>query len=215
MMNNIPLTASPVSAPWIPWVLLVLLALLVVDLVLDKSVISGVRKLFSMPERSYLDNSNRFSVSIVSSLFRTGTFALAVYVSCWQGQSMSPVTYLMLIGVVYAVIVIRQLVIGLLYVIFRFAPQREVVYRHYLKFATLTALLMYLSLLVLTNRWSEAIPYVTAVLVGLFLICVLQMMLRVYTTKAMSPVYVMLSFVYLEILPIGLLLAGSIRLIEH
>lgn len=143
-MNSVPIIASPVSAPWIPWVLLVLLVLLGVDLLMDGSSILDVRRLFSMPERSYSENSNRLLTGIVSSLFRTGTFAMAVYVSCWQGQNMSVAVYLEIVAMIYVITVVRYLIIWLLYMIFRFAPKREVVGKRYVQFASITAIDVYI-----------------------------------------------------------------------
>lgn len=212
-MNSVPIIASPVSAPWIPWVLLVLLVLLGVDLLMDGSSILDVRRLFSMPERSYSENSNRLLTGIVSSLFRTGTFAMAVYVSCWKGQNMSVAVYLEIVAMIYVITVVRYLIIWLLYMIFRFAPKREVVGKRYVQFASITAILMYISLLVLTNWSSPTVPYVMITLVGLFYVCVFQMMLRAYTTKFMSLIYVCIGFISIEILPLALLVTGSVHLI--
>ncbi|MBQ0118589.1 MAG: hypothetical protein KBS42_02320 [Bacteroidales bacterium] len=214
-MNSIPLILSPVSSPWIPWVMLALLLLWVVIEIMGDSAIASLPKLFSMPERSYSNSTNRLLTDVLGSLFRVGTLALVICVSLWQGQSVSLVTYLMIIGIAYALAAVRQLVIRLLYAVFRFAPQREMVSKHYIQFASLTAMLMYLSLLVLTNWACDTVPYVSAVLIGVFLLCVLQMVVRVYMTKWLSLVYIGLGFMYLEILPLWLLVTGSMHVIEN
>lgn len=213
-MNSLPIIASPVSAPWIPWVLLLLLVLLIVNLVMDGANILNLRKLFTMPERAYSENTNRVLTSITLSLFRVGTLALAVYVCCWKGQSMHMATYLIIVGIIYAIIIVRELVIWLLYVIFRFAPKREVVSKRYAQFATLTAMMMFVTLLVETNLSTPATPYILMGLAGLFLVCVLQMLVRVYTCKLLSIAYIAMFFVVLELLPLVLLVESSMYIIE-
>lgn len=162
-------------------------------------------------ERTYKAAPNNFFGQLLITLFRIGTWSMALFLCFYTEGNASGWSFAALCGLVLAMLMLKMLCNVLLDYTFQLSRHYPPVYEHYSNLLTLTMLVVYPSLLFLlrlddvtTSRWTLGI------ILAVFCLVWLLRCLRVFLSSPMAIVYIILYFLTVEVLP----LAGLIYLAQ-
>lgn len=198
------IASTPLSESWTSWVLLVLLLLFVAAIVRQPALISrSFNALFTKLQRSYSDAAGDILTDAVLLLFRVGTLALALYVMAYRSENFSVLYYLLLVGIILLAKGVKWLLIKLTTYIFSIRHGVEEAASSCDAIGVLFAIVLYpLTLLMVDFDWVMTGRVVTLLLFSTCLVLETIKLIRVFTTKPMSLVYIAMYLMTLEILPV-------------
>ena len=218
-MPFIPHILSPGSAPWVGWTMLLLAVIAVLSELMQPGVLSGSFALvFSKVERTYHDPHRNIPGQLCINVFRIGTFALALYLFCyvggtlslghWEVQFLTDKTflfrkYLLVLLVVFGVDTVKYLLTLWVNYTFQISRRFTLISLHYNSLWTVINSAFYLLLLVLLPVDSPKIifwSFLALCIVALVLIGVKW--LRVFYSGLPSLLYIALYLLTLEVLPL-------------
>ncbi len=214
-----PHILSPVSAPWVGWTMLGLLFLAVLgELTQQGGVLRSYTMVFQKVERTYHDPHRNAVGQLCIDLFRIGTFALALYLFCYAGGSLSLGTpqvqttsggafrfsqYLIVLLVVLGVDVVKYTLTLWVNYTFQISRQVSLIAVHYNSLWTVINSAFYLLLLVLLKVDNSAVIFW-----GFVALCIAAWLLigvkwvRVFYSGPASLLYILLYLLTLEVLPL-------------
>ena len=229
-MPFVPHILSPESAPWVGWTMLGLLFLAVLSELMQQGALLGSFALvFQKVERTYHDPHRNAPGQLCINLFRTGTFALALYLFCYVGgtlrfghwqvvlfsdEAFRFSKYLLVLLVVFGVDTLKYVLTLWVNYTFQISQRIALISMHYDSLWTVINSAFYLLLLVLLPVDSAAVifwGFVVLCAVALLLIGVKW--LRVFYAGPASLLYILLYLLTLEVLPLCAMVALSACLV--
>ncbi len=204
---------------WYGWTLLLLGICAVLSEVFQPGVMSGITgTVFAHSERIYTRTPDNFQGQLTASIFRIGTLALML-VMIWSDRMDSTTNDIALYGIaiamIVAVIIIKMVLNALIDYTFQLKAAATGVNAHMAGISTLVcfglytaALLLPLADNVVVNRWTAG------VLCIVYLVLTTYRMVLIFLSDAKSIIYILMYIMTLEVLPIGVLVAGMSQMIQ-
>ncbi len=218
-MPFVPHILSPETAPWVSWTMLGLLLFAVLAELTQQGVLLGsFAMVFQKVERTYHDPHRNAMGQFCINVFRMGTFALALYLFCymgetlqlghWQVQFISDGAfrfgkYLVVLLVVFGMNMLKYLLTLWVNYTFQISQRVGLIATHYDSLWTVINSAFYLLLLVLLPVDSaEVIFWGFVVLCAVALLLIGAKWLRVFYSGPASLLYMLLYLLTLEVLPL-------------
>lgn len=202
-MNGIAHILSPASAVWCGWTMFGLLLCAVLAEAAQPGVITQVPTvLFAKTERTYKASPDNVLGQLFITLFRFGVLAMLLLLCFYQGEGFHFLSFLMLMGMVLAVILVKMACNALLDYTFQFTRHYAAPYEQYGAIATLASMLLYPCLLVLLRTDSVlAARWILGVVAAVFFGLILFRWCRTFLRSAASMLYIILYILTMEVVP--------------
>ena len=203
------------SAAWCSWTMLVLLLCAVLAEVMQPGVITQTPSaLLAHTDRTYKESPTNFMGQFFITLFRIGTFSMALCV-CFMPADHAPfVAFWAVCGLIVAVLLVKMFCNVLLDFIFSLTRRFGNPYEQYGNITTLSAVALYPVLLVMLRVADQSAVWWSVG--GMAVLFFALWMFRAARTFLVSPVAVLYLLAYmatLELLPIAALVYLSAKTI--
>ena len=215
-MPFLPRISSPLSEPWTAWVMaLLLILLLLADRMQRGTVLNSLRALFDVKERDSIFSATVKNIygEAALMLYKTGIFALALYVSVFHTGSFGFLSYLLIWLLVAATVFLQYLLSAYTFWLFLDFKAFAVARLHSANLANVFSFLLYPFLLVVLFTpfiSRQALLVGLAVLLAAALAVWLMKAFRLFFTNFLAGFYIFLYLCTLEIVPLcGMVLAAQ------
>ena len=204
MPTDIPLISSPVSEVWTSWMLLALLLLAVLANVSQPGVVvSSFSTIFAKPDRSYADTQRTGIGQISLHMFHIGTLSMAYYLFAYTAGGFTITRFgviVLFITMVYGLKVLLMWLVQYTFQLQKYCPNAET---HYTNLVTVWCCAMYPLLLLMQNMGTgRGLQWLTGLTAAMFVLLVLVKWCRAYMNSPLTLLYILLSVMTLEVLPI-------------
>ena len=195
---------SPLTAPWCGWTMLVLFLLAVLSEWIQRGVITQtLTSLTVHSERTYKDAPTNTLAQLFITLFRFGTFAMAICL-CFASEGFSFAAYAAVLGIILGVMLLKMLCNRLLDYTFQITRLFGDANEHYANILTLASVVMYVLLLIFLRIDSEpAYRWMVGSVAALFFLLWLYRSARQFVRSPMAVLYLLLYMATLELLPMA------------
>jgi len=217
MNTFVPHIISPLSAGWCGWTLLALFLCAILGEFLQPGVIMQAHStLFAHTNRTYKDAPPNTLAQLAISIFRIGTLAMAICMSLYTDGIFRFTAFAAICGLILLILLIKMICNLLLDYVFSLSRRFVPMYEQYANISTIAAYLLYPILLVMLRigkpEWTVwALGGATV----LFLMMCIYRMARTYIRSFAAILYVVLYICTLEVLPLGLLLYLSSKILLY
>lgn len=178
----------------------------------EMSVIRNIRHIFSRAERTYGGRINGPIDMVVSMLFRLGVVALATYLAVYKTGDFTIINYMKIAGVAACVFVVQALSAACVGHVFLPSKQAAIATEQYNSIRNLACILLWPILLLAVNIPSKMTLYVLCGILFAGFTCVaLGKGVQLFYKNALTPLYIVLYFTSLEVVP----MAGILLLAKH
>ncbi|MBR1878523.1 MAG: DUF4271 domain-containing protein [Paludibacteraceae bacterium] len=218
MGNGIEHIVSLYNASWYGWTLLLLGICAVLSEVFQPGVMTGITgTVFARSERMYKRTPDNFPGQLSSTIFQIGTLALML-VMIWRDRFDSAANGIALYGIaaamIVAVLLVKTALNGLIDYTFQLKASAEVS-THMAGITMLVCLGLYAAALVLPLAHSVVVNRWVAGALGIvYLALTTYRMVLVFMSGAKSILYILMYVMTLEVLPIGVLVAGISQMMQ-
>lgn len=162
--------------------------------------------LFAQTDRTYKAAPMNFYGQMLIMLFRIGTLGLAVYVCVYAGKPFTFTGYLVICGIVLAMLLVKMLCNMLIDYTFMLTRQVASPHEHYANIVTIAVLVLYAALLVLLRVGSiEAMRWALGIITILFIAMWFYRSWRMFVQSPKAILYLVLYIGTLEVLPLAAL----------
>ncbi len=213
-MEVITRISSSISEPWVAWTMLILLVLLVLADVLQRGVvIDCFKSLWVNKERGNLFATTQFNLigRIALYIFKINILSLALFSQITMTYSF--VSYLIFLGIVVGVLLLKILINRLLAYVFFNMKTYEIAYYQYAQLTTCCAVVLYPMLLLIffVPQIGQITSLILLAAVLLFYVIILIIKIfQLFFTKPMAGAHILVYLCTLEVLPfMGMLLLGK------
>ena len=204
--------SSPISESWVYWILLLFFVLDAVNRSVRDSVVGALRNSFSQSERVYGGQSQNILAISTAWIFRVGVLAMAIYVLSYTSEQFTFMAYTKILGAVALIEVIRHiLLLGVGWVFLsnnqlaNGIGQLEIV-------RNVVCVLLLPVLLLLIRLNYPMLHFILLGIIGLaFTVLVIAKSMLLFYKNILSIFYILLYFIYLEIIPV----AGMVLWTKH
>lgn len=203
MFSGIPHIISSLNSPWCAWTMLILLLCGILSEWFQPGVISQAHNsLVVRNDRIYKESPANFLGQLFVSLFRLGTFAMALYLCQAPGQNIAYPVFWIICGLVLTVFLVKMLCNSLIDYTFMLSQRFGAQYEHYGNLFTLVAMILYPMMLILLHVSSPIVTrWICGIVIVLFILVWAYRIIRTYVTSPGAVVYMLLYICTLEILP--------------
>lgn len=207
-MNEIAHILTPASAAWCGWNMFGLLLAVIFAELAQPGIVSQVPTvLFSKTERIYKASADNVLGQLFITLFRIGVLALLLQLCFYTGGTFHYLSFLMLMGVILAFILVKMVVNVLIDYTFQLTRHFASPYEQYGAIATTVCLLLFPCLLVLLRIGNAiAARWVLGIAMALFLGLMLFRWFRTFVREPAALLYILLYIMTLEVVPMAALL---------
>ena len=203
-MDFIPHISSLLTATWNGWWMLgLLLSAIISEVVQPGAVTNASSSVTTMANRTYHLAPHNFFGQLFISIFRIGTFTMALCMSFYTTGVFKFRNYMLIFGVALAFILVKMLLNKILEFAFSLHRRNEAAYEHYANLYTVTMLVFYPCELVLIHWYNVVVNrWVFGILLALSGLAWVVRCCRMYITKPADIFYVLLYNMTLEALPL-------------
>ena len=204
------------TAPWCGWMMLAMLICMVLAEVCQPGVVKSAPAAILAPaERTYKESPNNFLGQFFSAVYQIGLAAMAIYVIIPSNVPFLMGKWLILCGIVLAVLLVKMLLNVLLDYAFEFSKHFASPYEQYSSVATTVCMLLYPSLLLLFRLGSTvAATWVIGVIVTAFVLLVSFRLMRTYLISFPSMIFILLYIATMEIIPVAATITIASQIID-
>ena len=158
--------------------------------------------LFAKTERTYKDSPDNVLGQLFITLFRFGVLAMLLLLCFYSGEKFHFLSFLMLMGMVLAVILVKMLCNALLDYTFQFTRHYAAPYEQYGAIATMSSLVLYPLLLVLLRTSSAlAARWTLGIVAAVFFGLIFFRWCRTFLHSAASLIYIIIYILTMEVVP--------------
>lgn len=194
------------SATWVAWLLFILLILQVINQSTQNNLVVVLRNVFSRSERFYTNQTRNWMNEIVSTIFSIGVLGLGVYILVNQSVVIRFLTYLQVLGIVSLVYFLQLLLVHGVGYVFLSPKKKANTIEQYRGIRTIVPLLLYPILLLAINCHNMMVINVLCMLIALIFVGLLLAKSWVLFSQNMrSILYMLLYIVYLEVMPLAII----------
>lgn len=169
-----------------------------------------LRGLYSRSERSYSDAT--WQMKVLSWVYRVGVVAMAGYMYAISGEVCSAWDYLLIVGVVALILLLRYGVARFVSVVFLASRQSEGAFEFRSSiYNAVCALLWPMVLLMRVVGGEMVVMIICGVMLGLLVLLLLWKCVQLFYKNLLSILYILLYIIVLEVFP----LLGIIFVIKH
>lgn len=198
------------SEAWVAWAVLILLVLLAMNRFFLTDIALVIRGLYSRSERSYSDAT--WQMKVLAWVYRVGIVAMAGYMYAFADIASSAWDYLLVIGVVVSILLLRYGVARFVGAVFLGSRQVEGAFEFRASIYNAVCALMWPMILLMRVVGSEMVAMIVCgVILGLLVLLLLWKSVQLFYKNLLSIIYILLYIIFLEVFP----LLGIIFVIEH
>ena len=204
--------SSPISESWVYWILLLFFVLVAVNRSVRESVVVALRNSFSHSERVYGGQSQNILAISTAWIFRVGVLAMAIYILLYTSEQFTFMAYTKILGVVALIEVIRHiLLLGVGWVFLSNNQLANGIGQLELVRNVVCVLLLPVLLLLIRLNYPM-LHFILLGIIGLaFTVLVIAKSTLLFYKNILSIFYILLYFIYLEIIPV----AGMVLWTKH
>lgn len=204
--------SSPISESWVYWILLLFFVLVAVNRSVRDSVVVALRNSFSHSERVYGGQSQNILAISTAWIFRTGVLAMVIYILLYTSEQFTFMAYTKILGVVALIEVIRHiLLLGVGWVFLSNNQLANGIGQLELVRNVVCVLLLPVVLLLIRLNYPM-LHFILLGIIGLaFTVLVIAKSTLLFYKNILSIFYILLYFIYLEIIPV----AGMVLWTKH
>ena len=201
MVETIYRISSAMSNEWVAWVLLVLLVLLAMNRFFVAYIALVIRGLYSRAERTYSDAT--WQAKLPAWVYRIGIVALVGYFYVWPDTTRSIGDYLLVVGVVALVLVLRYAIAQFAGYVFLDRRQIESSFEFRACICNAICALLWPAALVIRANGNEIVTMaICSVMLGLWAILLIWKGIQLYGKNLLSVFYILLYIISVEVFPI-------------
>ena len=204
MPTAIPLISSPISEAWTSWILLLLLFLAVLANASQSGVVmSSFSTIFTKPDRSYTDIQRTGIGQISLHIFQLGTLSFAYYLFAYTYGDFSISRFGAITLFLTMIYGLKALLMWLVQYTFQLQKTCPNAGAHYTNLVTVLCCVLYPFLLIMQNAGATSfLKWCVGLIACVFVLLVLYKWCRAYLDSPLTLIYIVLSVVTLEVLPI-------------
>lgn len=166
-------------------------------------VVNSFSTLFAKPDRSYADVQRTGIGQISLHMFHIGTLSLGYYLFCFTTGDFSISRFGIIALFVMLVYGLKVLLMWLVEYTFQLQKSCPAAGSHYVNLVTVWCCALYPLLLVMQNAGvNDFLRWCAGLISGMFVLLVLYKWCRAYLDSPLTLLYILLSVVTLEVLPI-------------
>lgn len=218
-MESVAHISSPLTETWVAWLMLLVFTLVVLTgMFKPHTMKQTLRALFSVKDRSssFFDLSSDMRACILLSASYLLLLSFVAYVLLYlMASGVQPtfdvVNYLIVLGVVLGVYLVKTLVSVMVAYVFQPAAKIRVFVTQYFYVVNTAALLLYPTvLLALFATWLPPMwaMWMLGVVLSLLVMLLLMKMFRVFVRNIRDVLYVLIFLLTCEVLPLGIAFVG-------
>lgn len=199
-METIYRISSALSGEWVAWVLLVLLVLLAMNRFFVADIAVVARGLYSRAERTYSDAT--WQTKLLAWVYRIGIVAAVVYLYAWSDITRLGVDYLLTVGVVALVLLLRYVIARFVGYVFLDRRQIESSFEFRTCICNAICSLLWPVALVMRASGDEMVMIVLgSVMLGLWVMLLTWKGVQLYCKNLLSVFYILLYIISIEVFP--------------
>lgn len=208
---------SMTNVPWCGWTMLALLLCAVLAEIFQPGVISQApAALLARTDRTYKESPANFMGQLMVTLFRIGTFALALCLCFCSINHAHFTAFWAISGIIMIVLMLKMLLNVLLDYTFSLSRRFGSAYEAYGNIVTMGTVVLYPVMLVLMHVTNPlAVQGTIAALAILFLCAWTFRAVRTYVISPAAILYLVLYIATLEVVPMALLFYLSAKTISY
>lgn len=214
-MGGIAHIATVYSDAWCTWVLFAMVIAFALSELFQPGVVSDSAAIvFARSERSYKQTPDNFPGQLFASLFRLGMPALALLMAVSDRFPISGIAmYGIMFGLLIAMRLINLLGCWLVDYTFELRAFRTGIISLYANIATLVSLVLFPTVLILLRIGNlGSTRWVLGLCAAFYVSLIMYRLARVYLTSVKAAVYILIYVLTLEVLPLGALIAGVLKM---
>ncbi len=202
--------------PWLEFALLGLL--LVIGSLQPHMVLQTAQTAASPIQRRYITGANHPLLAGLTGLYQLSTISLALLVAVaallGRGREINPQQYLLTVGIVAGISVVKFIVEQWIYITFRYTLNRKTYASYRSSLWTILSVVLWV-LLVFSNHLDASVLWlVPSILVGIYWGILWWRIMQAFGWEASHIGYSLLYMLHIEILPVALAAMGVAYILE-